>query len=155
MALEDDIAGLSSAPLFSLLNEAALRLIAFAAEHRALEPGDILFGKGERSKGGFVVTSGAVALQDDRGETLFLARTGALIGRAALFTRTTRPVTARAQEKSAVLRISPTLMRRVLQEFPASAEAIRSVLAGDLAELTGGLGAVRGMLVAVDGGKRA
>lgn len=155
MALEDDIAGLSSAPLFSLLNEAALRLIAFAAEHRALERGDLLFSKGERSKGGFVVTSGAIALQNDSGETLFLARTGALIGRAALFTRTTRPVTARAEERSAVLRISPTLMRRVLQEFPASADAIRAVLAGDLAELTQGLGDVRGRFIAIDGGERA
>ena len=36
MALEDDIAMLSRAPLFSLMDHDALRLVAFAGEHRAL-----------------------------------------------------------------------------------------------------------------------
>ena len=91
MALDDDIASLSGAPLFSLMNGDALRLIAFAAEHRPLK----------------------------------------------------------AREVSAVLRISPMLMRRVLQEFPSTADVIRDALGRDLVELTGGLDRVRRRLLAI------
>src|SRR5215203_467801 len=73
MALEDDIATLSRAPLFSLMDYDALRLVAFAGEHRALGSGDMLFRKGDTSDGGFVVTKGAVALEPEPGHEAFLA----------------------------------------------------------------------------------
>src|SRR5215218_6644121 len=73
MALEDDIATLSRAPLFSLMDYDALRLVAFAGEHRALRSGDMLFRKGDTSDGGFVVTKGAVALEPEPGHEAFLA----------------------------------------------------------------------------------
>ena len=62
MALEDDIATLAGAPLFHLLERDALRLVAFAAETRALRAGDVLFRRGDRSDGGHVVARGAIAL---------------------------------------------------------------------------------------------
>ena len=52
MALDDDIAILSQAPLFNLLERDALRLVAFASESRSLRAGDVLFRKGDRSDGG-------------------------------------------------------------------------------------------------------
>ncbi len=51
MALEDDIAALSRAPLFGQLEMDAMRLIAFAAESRNLKAGEVLFRKGERADG--------------------------------------------------------------------------------------------------------
>ena len=62
MALEDDIAILSGAPLFTLLDRDALRLVAFASENRVLRAGDIIFRKGDHSDGGYVVSKGAIAL---------------------------------------------------------------------------------------------
>jgi hypothetical protein len=62
MALEDDIAILSRAPLFSLMDTEALRLIAFAAEHKLLRQGDVLFRRGDKADGGFVVTKGSLAV---------------------------------------------------------------------------------------------
>src|SRR5215203_6085319 len=115
MALEDDIATLARAPLFSLMDYDALRLVAFAGEHRGLRSGDMLFRKGDTSDGGFVVTKGAVAL-----------------------------------ETSAVLRVSPTLMRRVLQEFPVAADAMHRALSIELSKLCGGLERVRKRLLEVD-----
>jgi CRP-like cAMP-binding protein len=150
MALDDDIAALSGAPLFNLMDGEALRLIAFASEHRTLKAGEVLFAKGERSNGGFVVTRGSIALERDEGTPCFVAEPGALIGQMALFARTTRPATARAREASAVLRISPMLMRRVLQEFPSTAEALRGALTDELAAVTGGLVRIRERLLAVD-----
>jgi CRP-like cAMP-binding protein len=152
MALEDDIATLGNAPLFNLLDRDALRLIAFAAEGRNLRAGDVLFRKGDRSDGGYVVVRGTIALdsREDAAEPEFIASAGSLIGQTALFVRTPRPATAKALEPSGVLRISPTLMRRVLEEFPSAAQAIHQTLSLELSTLTGGLERVRRWLVALD-----
>jgi CRP-like cAMP-binding protein len=154
VALEDDIRVLASAPLFSLLDRDALRLLAFAAESRRLRAGDVLFRKGDRSDGGYVVTRGAIALdaREDGSPAAFIAEPGALIGQRALFVRAPRPATALAREPSAVMRVSPTLMRRVLEEFPAAAEALHQALAFELSALSGGLERVRRRLTALDEG---
>ena len=137
MALDDDIAILIQAPLFNLLNRDALRLVAFAAENRMLRAGDVLFRKGDRSDGGYVVSRGAVALdaRDDGSPATFIAGPGALIGQAALFTRISRPATAAAREPSTVIRISPSLMRRVLEEFPDAAAAMQDALIEELGRI--------------------
>jgi CRP-like cAMP-binding protein len=153
MALDDDIATLSRAPLFNLLDRDALRLVAFAAENRVLRAGDMLFRKGDRSDGGYVVSRGAVALDadDDGSPATFVAGPASLIGQTALFTRIPRPATATAREASTVIRISPSLMRRVLEEFPGAAEAMRYALVEELGQLSRGLEQVRKQLLAIDG----
>lgn len=153
MALDDDITTLSQAPLFGLLDRDALRLVAFAAENRILRAGDILFRKGDRSDGGYVVSRGAVALdaRDDGSPATFIAGPGDLIGQAALFTRIERPATATAREPSTVIRVSPSLMRRVLEEFPSAAAAMEGAIAEDLSRLVQGLEKVRRQLIAIDG----
>jgi CRP-like cAMP-binding protein len=154
MALEDDIAILVRAPLFELLDRDALRLVAFAAENRVLRAGDVLFRRGDRSDGGYVVSRGAIALdaRDDGAPAAFIAGAGALIGQAALFARIARPATATAREPSTVIRISPSLMRRVLEEFPHAAVAMRDAMATELERLAEGLEGVRRRLLAIDGG---
>jgi len=154
MALDDDIATLAGAPLFNLLERDALRLLAFAAEKRVLKAGDVLFRKRDRSDGGYVVSRGAIALdpRDDGSPAAFIAGPGALIGQAALFARVERGATATAREPSMVIRISPSLMRRVLEEFPKSAADMRDELARDLATLSHGMEEVRQRLLAIDGG---
>ena len=84
MALEDDIAILSQAPLFNLLEKDALRLVAFASETRSYREGDVLFKKGDRSDGGYVVTRGAIALDaaEDGSPAAFVAGPGALVALA-------------------------------------------------------------------------
>ncbi|WP_230531686.1 cyclic nucleotide-binding domain-containing protein [Microvirga roseola] len=153
MALDDDIAVLSSAPLFNLLERDALRLVAFASEGRLLREGDILFKKGDRSDGGYVVRSGAIALdaREDGSPDALVVGPGALIGQAALFTRIERPATAMAREASSVIRVTPSLMRRVLEEFPHAAAAMQDAMAEELARLTEGLEQVRRKLIAIDG----
>src|SRR5690349_11322421 len=145
MALDDDIAVLAQAPLFNLLERDALRLVAFASESRTFRAGDVLFRKGDRSDGGYVVSRGAIALDanEDGSPAAFVAGPGSLIGQAALFTRISRPATATAQEASTVIRVTPSLMRRVLEEFPKAAAAIQDAMAEELDRLTQGLEQVR------------
>jgi CRP-like cAMP-binding protein len=132
MSLETDIAVLTSAPLFSLLDRHLLRLLAFGVEPRALQEGDILFRKGDASDGGFVVIEGAIALDAGDGAPIFVAEPGAVIGQTALFIDTTRPATATARARSAVMRISPRLMHQVLRQFPSAVAALYEALAADI-----------------------
>lgn len=150
MALDDTIAILAQAPLIGHLERDALRLVAFSADTRRLRTNEILFRQGERSDGGYVVLYGEIAATRAGSDEVTLAGPGSLIGQVALFVRMTRPASAVARQPTKVLRISPTLMRRLLQEFPGAAEEVREALARDLGELTQGLERVRRMLLALD-----
>ncbi len=156
MALDDDISALSRAPLFGLLEIDAIRLIAFAAETRPLKAGDVLFRKGEKADGAYVVLRGSIALdsKDDGSPAVYVAEPGALIGQTALFLRGSRPASAVAREKSMVMRISPTLMRRVLEEYPEAANTIHEAMVRDLVGLGGGIMRVRQQLMAIDDPRR-
>ncbi|KQP83063.1 cyclic nucleotide-binding protein [Methylobacterium sp. Leaf113] len=137
MGLDDDIAILSAAPLFGFMARDALRLLSFAAERRSLGAGERLFAQGERADGGFVVMSGTLTLtpRGARAEPVTMGRSS-LIGRLALFQRGERPCDADATRDAEVIRITPTLMRRVLEEFPDAARAIHADLSQDLAAFT-------------------
>lgn len=152
MALDDTIAILSQTPLIGLLERDALRLVAFSADTRRLRPNEILFREGERSDGGYVVVEGEIAATRSGSDELALAGPGSLIGRLALFLRIQRPASAVARAHSNVLRISPTLMRRVLEEFPAAAVAVRDAVADDLEALGADLAKVHALFATIDVG---
>jgi len=147
LGLDDDIAILADAPLFGFLDRDALRLLTFAAERRELADGDLLFARGDPADGGFVVMSGTIRLAPrvPDAEPVRAGRS-ALIGQLALFVRGTRPTEARAEGAAEVMRITPTLMRRVLEEFPAAAQSVYDTLAIDLVDLVTDLDRVRVLL---------
>ena len=141
MALDDDIRNLSRIPIFAELEIEAQRLIAFAAEMRILRAGDVLFRRGDKSDGGFIVQSGSIALDpsDSGSPSPKIVGANGLIGETALLTETERPATAIAREPTTVLRVPRALFHRVLREFPASAQRLRRSLAGRLREFVGDL----------------
>ncbi|WP_374308647.1 cyclic nucleotide-binding domain-containing protein [Methylocella sp.] len=133
MALDDDVAKLARNPVFAPLSADALRLLAFSAETRPLRAGDVLFRRDEPSTCGFLILSGSIALDSaGDGAASRILRPPALIGEIALLTTTTRPATAIAREPSSVLRITQPMFRRVLSEYPESAERLRQALASRL-----------------------
>jgi CRP-like cAMP-binding protein len=142
VGLDDDIAILAAAPVFGHLDRDALRLLSFAAERRDLADGDRLFARGDPADGGFVVMAGTVRLEPAGGEPVRAERS-AVIGHLALFVRGERLADAWAEGPCALIRITPTLMRRVLEEFPSAAQAIHEALSHDLLALTGDLDRVR------------
>lgn len=150
MALDDTIEILSRAPLIGHLERDALRLIGFSADTRRLRLNEILFREGERSDGAYVVLDGEIAATRAGTDDLALAGPGSLIGQVALFLRIKRPASAVARELTNVLRISPTLMRRVLEEFPAAAVAVRDAVAEDLEGLGDELDRVHALFAALD-----
>jgi CRP-like cAMP-binding protein len=154
MALDDDIALLARQNLLGLMDRDALRLVAFAAESRILRAGDVLFRVGESSDSAFLVISGAVALTagDDGRAADDIAGAGALIGEMALFAAIERPVTAIAREPTQVMKLSRSVMRRVLGESPGSAQAIADAIAKRLQGFVGELAGVQAALLDIERG---
>lgn len=154
MALDDDIALLARQNLLGLMDRDALRLVAFAAESRILRAGDVLFRAGESSDSAFLVISGAVALMpgDDGQPADEIAGAGALIGEMALFAAIERPVTAIAREPTQVMKLSRSVMRRVLGESPGSAQAIADAISDRLQGFVGELAGVQAALLDIERG---
>jgi CRP-like cAMP-binding protein len=157
MGVEEIIGKLARIPAFAGIEPEALRLLAFSAETRILRAGDVLFRRDEISNDGFVVLVGSIAMDasGDGAVTARIVRPPALIGDLALLTQTRRPATAIAREPSTVLRISRLLFRRVLNEFPDSAERLRQSLGARLLQFTGELGAVRRRRLTPEGDEKA
>ncbi|KQQ12105.1 cyclic nucleotide-binding protein [Methylobacterium sp. Leaf123] len=155
MGLDDDIAILAAAPVFELFGRDALRLLSFAGERRLLGKGELLFARGEPSDGGYVVMSGTIALVPARSgaKPVTVSRSG-VIGRNALFRQVERPAEARAVEPAEVMRVTPSVMSRVLREFPDAAAAIHDGMAEELLDLVQGLSGVRERLVGLAPRKR-
>lgn len=142
MTLEQDIALLSTVPLFAELAADHLRLMAFSATRLELPAGRVLFRADSKALSGFVVLSGEIELTG-RGEERVSLGTygpGTLIGETALFVETRRPATATAVGDALVIEIDRSLMRRILTEFPDVAARMHARIADRLMETVGELG---------------
>ncbi|MCY0148998.1 cyclic nucleotide-binding domain-containing protein [Hoeflea sp. G2-23] len=148
MSLNDDIALLSTVPLFHEIGEDKLRLIAFGAERRKLQPGQMLFREKTPADCAFVVASGKFELtRADRNgppQTIGAAGRGTLLGELAMVTAVSRSMTAIALDNAEVIRINRPLFRRMLEEYPEIAGIVRERIAANLAEINAGLGKIAG-----------
>ena len=142
MSLESDIAILRNVRLFDGLQTDQLRLLAFGAEHRRVRKGEFVFRENARADAGFVIVAGDVALTRGRGdEAKIVSRhgPGALLGEICLITETTRPASAQTETDCDLIRVSRTLFRRMLEEYPEFAailhQRIRDELEAMLADI--------------------
>jgi CRP-like cAMP-binding protein len=134
MSLDSDVKLLAGLPLFSSLDAEALKLIAFAAEARTFMVGDVLYRQGELSFGGYVIVSGAVALDSSQNESVAtkILGPGGLLGQLSLIVATRNAATAIARQNLTVLKISRALFLRTLAESPASAQRLKVELSREL-----------------------
>jgi CRP-like cAMP-binding protein len=146
VALNDDIDLLSSVSLFSDIGEDKLRLIAFGAERRKLQAGQMLFRENTPADCAFVVADGSIELsrstRHGQSETIGTARRGTLLGELAMVTAVDRSMTAIALDAAEVIRINRPLFRRMLEEYPEIAGIVRERISANLAELNNGLGRI-------------
>lgn len=145
MSLESDIQVLSAQPIFGELEPEALRLIAFASKTQRLKPGDVLFRQGDSSDGGYVIVSGAIALDSSVSPDIAgkVAGSGVLLGELALLVPTKHAVTAIARQNSTLLVISRSLFIRALEESPVSAQRLRRALGRELEDFVAELNRMR------------
>jgi CRP-like cAMP-binding protein len=135
MALDDDIAILARVALFSELDDEQLRLLAFGAEPLDLAAGRWLCREGQIADGGFILTSGSLASVSADGTVLSRhGAPGTLVGEVSLIARVEWHASIIADTACTLLRLPRPLFRRILEEFPAAAAAMRNRLAADIAE---------------------
>jgi CRP-like cAMP-binding protein len=122
MALKDDIALFLRLSIFEGLTEEHLRLLAFGAERRRLEPGQVLFRQGAVADAAFVVAKGRLELtmtSPAAGErSLGEAGPGSILTEIAMIAEAERHFTATAADACEVIRISRVLFHRMLEEYP-------------------------------------
>lgn len=145
MSLDDEIAMMGKLPVLSELDEEALRVLAFSADTRNLNAGNLLIRRGERSEGGYFVISGSLSLFRDVNQEFEtgVVGIGGLVGEMAMIAATENAVTAVAREPTTVLRISRTLFQRVLREYPGSAARLRNAIEKHLSAFTAELETLR------------
>lgn len=117
-----DIDLLARADIFSSFDGGELGRLASTARRATLERGDVLFEEGDPADELFVVRSGRVAIgrrsPDGRESLVALMETGDLIGEMSLFDRGARSASARALERSELLRLPYEVVRDALNARP-------------------------------------
>lgn len=138
MALDDDIRILSEVSLFEALDSEQLRLLAFGAETMRFPQGREIYREGAPADCAYVVASGDVAVvRDVEGQRVVLSRygPGSILGELALIASTQRLTGAEAETDVHAIRLSRTLFRRILEEYPEVAAKLHDRIAHDLQTL--------------------
>lgn len=140
MALDDDIRILGTVGLFESFTPEQLRLLAFGAERLVLRAGRELFREGQSADCAYIIVTGTITLfhEGDEGRvTIHPVGPGAILGEMALIAQTTRLTGAVADVETEVIRISRSIFRRILEEYPEVAAALHAHISRNLVELIG------------------
>jgi CRP-like cAMP-binding protein len=121
---------LASSELFSSFDEEALSRVAKAASTAHLERNEVLFEQGDEADALFVLCSGRIGI--GRRSPDALMEPGDLFGEMALFDQAERSASARALERSDVLRIGFGAVRSELEARPEVLWDVVELLAGRL-----------------------
>ncbi|MGI6856093.1 cyclic nucleotide-binding domain-containing protein [Mesorhizobium sp. 1B3] len=139
MALDDDVRILSGVGLFDGLTQEQLRLLAFGAENMRIPAGRILYREGDQADSAFIVVSGRIELfrEIEGGERISVGTAGpdTILGELALIADSNRLTDAVVADDSELLRLSRSLFRRILEEFPEVAVTLYERIAAELQRL--------------------
>ncbi|MFC5384899.1 cyclic nucleotide-binding domain-containing protein [Aquamicrobium segne] len=121
MALDDDIDILSGVDLFADFTREQLRLLAFGAETTSLAADRKLYREADEADCAYIIISGRVALyheNDPQRTAITTAGAGEILGEMALIADTRRMTSAYVLTDTQVLRLSRSMFRRILEEYP-------------------------------------
>jgi CRP/FNR family transcriptional regulator, cyclic AMP receptor protein len=132
MSLKEEVELLQRIPLFSQIEPAKLKLLAFTSERVGFDAGQALFKQGDMGDAAYIIIEGeAEVLVDTSAGPAVVAKLGkdALVGEIAILCDVPRTATVRAVDRLVALRISKELFMRLVTEFPQMAVAIMRELA--------------------------
>lgn len=138
MALDDDVRILSGVGLFEGFTQEQLRLLAFGAENMRVPAGRILYREGDQADCAFVVVGGRIELFreiDGKRVVVGEAGPGAILGELALIADSNRLTDATIAADANLIRLSRSLFRRILEEFPDLALALHQRIVAELQKL--------------------
>ena len=132
MTIDEEVELLRKIPLFSKVDPAKLKLLAFASERAVFAPGEILFHQGDPGDAAYIIIGGeAEVLINGTGGPIAVATVGKndFVGEIAILCDVPRTATIRAVSALTTLRITKDLFLRMLLDFPAIGIEVMRVLA--------------------------
>lgn len=122
MSCMEDVAQLTGSELFSSLDEEALARVALRASTVSLERNDTLFNEGDEGSDLFVVMRGRIGIgkrsPDGRESLVTLMEPGDVFGEMPMFDDEPRSASARALERSEVVKVPFDVVKEELEARP-------------------------------------
>ncbi len=135
MSLAEEVDLLRKIPLFSKIEPAKLKLLAFTSERLAYQDDQILFSQGDNGDAAYIIIGGAAAIliETEQGpvEVARLGK-GDVVGEIAILCDVPRTATVQAKESLTTLKISKDHFFRLVTDFPQIAVEIMRELAARL-----------------------
>jgi CRP/FNR family cyclic AMP-dependent transcriptional regulator len=153
MSLTKDVEALSNIPLFTKVNPAKLKLLAFTSERLEYLSGDELFHQDDYGDAAYVLLEGeADILVDTPRRAIKIATLGKndIIGEIAILCDVPRTATVVAHSDLDTLRVSKEGFFHLVSEFPQVGVEVMSALASKLHRTTQALAEARAKLDELD-----
>ncbi len=139
MSLQDDVEVLRAIPLFSKIEPAKLKLLAFTSEHLEFEQDEVLFRQREPGDAAYIILRGTadVVVDSPTGpvSVAHLARND-VVGEIAILCDVPRTATVIAGSDLATLRVGKDAFFNLVTQFPQVGLGIMSELAHRLHQTT-------------------
>ena len=132
MSLQEEVEILRKIPLFSRIEPAKLKLLAFTSERLNYGAGDVLFRQGDEGDAAFVIIAGKaeVSIDTDKGPlTVATLEDHDFVGEISILCDVPRTATVTASAPLETLRIAKDLFFQLGREFPEIAVEIMRELA--------------------------
>ena len=124
------MAVMRNAPILRPLGDEALKLLAFGSLPRSYKPRQTLFEAGDDADGAILILGGQMRLVPGvSGGEPKVVGVGALVDELALIVPVQRSASAVAQTSCEVLAIPREQMHRIFEEYPETANTLRTQLA--------------------------
>ena len=137
--LSNEVELLRRVPLFSGIEPAKLKLLAYTSDVVTYNPGQVLFRMGDAGDAAYVIIQGAaeVSVSTDAGDIpVAHLKDGDFLGEIAILCDTPRTATVTAQSELKTLRIRKEPFFELLRQFPEMAIEMTRLLAERLTRTT-------------------
>jgi CRP/FNR family cyclic AMP-dependent transcriptional regulator len=132
MNLNEEVELLKGVPIFSKVEPAKLKLLAFTSERMNFAAGQELFHQGDQGDAMYVILGGvADVLIDSAAGQIAIAelQKNGFVGEIAILCDVPRTATIKARESLSTLKISKDMFYRLVAEFPQMAIEVMRELA--------------------------
>jgi CRP-like cAMP-binding protein len=133
MSLNEEVDMLRKIQLFSKVEPAKLKLLAFTSERAVFEAEEVLFRQGDQADAAYIIVAGEVAVdvESPTGRRTRVAQLGRdqIVGEIGILGDVPRTATVTALGRTTTLKITKDLFFRMVSDFPSMAVEVMRVLA--------------------------
>ncbi|TWT15054.1 cyclic nucleotide-binding domain-containing protein [Reyranella sp. CPCC 100927] len=146
MSINEEVELLKTVPIFSKIEPAKLKLLAFTSDRMTFDAGQELCHQGDMGDAMYVILGGSADILIDSPtgpiKVAELQRNG-FVGEMAILCDMPRTATVKAHERVTALKIPKEMFFRLVAEFPQMAVEIMRELAHRVEDMNGKLAAAR------------